>query len=194
MTDEHNSMNNCDVEPGYSNDMTPLQQLDEQGVRGAIIANNVRAFILHAVLVIISVPLVWGPFFAALLALVCYPYFAYRYFKPTARMNALSVAGVGAVLLVITTISYLLYLSDGLHTYFPAWVNLSGWLTMLTVSVFFLDYQYFGYQQMGAGEFVAALVPSLLMYVGLCLKIDKEKREKRQGNRKRKQKLPPRIQ
>jgi len=194
MTDEHNSMRNRDAELGFSNDMTPLERLDEQGIRGAIIANNVRAFILHAVLVIISVPLVWGPFFAAVLALICYPYFTYRYFKPVARMNALSVVGVGVVLLVITAISYLLYLSDGLHTYFPAWVNLSGWLTMLTVSVFLFDYQYFGYQQMGAGEFVAALVPSALMYVGLCLKIDKEKREKKHGKRKRKQKLPPRIQ
>ena len=46
MTNERNNMKNCDVESEYSNDMTPLQQLDEQGMRGAIIANNVRTFIL----------------------------------------------------------------------------------------------------------------------------------------------------
>ena len=208
MIDERNNMKNCDVEPEYSNDMTPLQQLDEQGMRGAIIANNVRAFILHAVLAFISVPFVWGPPFAAPLAFVCYSYFTYRYFKLIPRMNFLSVAGPGVVLLMVTTVCYILLSSDTLHTllwqgqppldtiaYLPAMINISGLLTVFTLGFLLFGYQGFSYyQQIGLDVFIAAFVPSLLMYLGLCFKICEDKYRKKHGNRKRKQKLPPRIQ
>ena len=194
MTDERGSVKKCDAELGLSNDSTFLERLSAQSMWAAIIANNVRAFILHAVLVIISGLLIWGPPFAALLALVCYPYFTYRYFKPVERKNALSVAGPGIVLLAITTLAYFFYLPNALHTNFPLWMNLSGWMTVWTMGMLLFNHEILVHSQVGLVDFPVTLVPSLLMYIGLCIKINKEKREKKHGKRKRKQKLPPRIQ
>ena len=146
-----------------------LEGLAQKGVWGAVLANNLRALVIHLLLVVVGTLLLllfgfYGEALMAVLALVGYPLLAFKYLERLPKFNFLSTLVLFLLLSVYAGVYYLL--SHGEVLLYAAFGNLPAVYLVYLSGIFFPD----PFAYLSAMMLVASILPSLLMYLGLCVK------------------------
>jgi len=158
-----------------------------------LLVNNLRTFLIHTVVVLICVLLAivmtsvagFLPIFLwviGLLAVMClYVFFAYRYLVLLPKCNLLSVSCLTILLVILAIIirpDFLMINVGGDSAFGYLWsMDLLLALNVPSVYVVGLVYGLLNISDLGRSstfiviDVIAAFVPSLLMYIGLCLKM-----------------------
>jgi len=150
--------------------------------RTILIRNNLRAFAIHgvvlAIYLVIAIPFGFaGWLIASIPALIGYVFFAYKFLIPLPKGNFLSVSGIALLFLAIFG-AVLLYstLSSAVE------LGFFGIINMPAFEVMGLLFRVVGISDISRSLWAvealcAAIIPSWLMYSGLCLKASTEKPE-----------------
>ena len=153
---------------------------DPESFKGKFLTNVLRSFVIAGAAILLVLMLVPFGFsgigLSTVLALSGYVYFSYRNLIPIPKRNLLSVLAPAVVLGVIFLIFHIFDLyPSGSEINFFAFTNLPAiiFTNMLFISV--------GYGEMSDTQpillyLIAAIVPSLLMYAGLRIRMRQERR------------------
>ena len=176
--------------------MVEEASIDSRKLLEGIAINNARSLAIHLVVSFVGFMLLMifgfvGMTVSAVLGLALYVCLGYRFLTPLPRFNFASVLGILFLLGAMFGIPYALSLAspsvedDLYHTLISlgqlGLFNLSAIEVINTIFVTF-----FGYSHHEVGvpsppvqltHFIAAFIPSLFIYLGLCLKVWLHKKE-----------------